>query len=179
MPRGHFNVLHAGSGGMLTTSQDNASHAVKANQTGIVRGSVLMVDTTEGAWVLATDNVESRGDANTPGPILYFALNDQGEPDVRMSGVLTALPCTASFPFETDQLDTDETWALGTYASAGAEGKLVPHTAGYTAVAVMIKAPFNRWINDKLHATELKTGGIGTVAHFRAIFQPQFAPTPA
>ena len=140
---GHFNVI---KGQYPSLSQLEETLLIKARETGIVRGTALVKDANTWRRGLTAD-----GGTLTygPGPVVYFALQAQEDPDVTMSKKITALPCLAPIRVETDQYD-------GTVV-AGSEGKflqvkntgVVGLAVDYaTACGIVTSAPTNRWSNN-------------------------------
>lgn len=166
MPQGHFVEMVPGATG---TNRPTRSLPIKSGQTAIKRGSVLVEDA--GEWRLSTTS--DNGGANSPGPVVYFALQDQDSPDVTMSGVLSAIPCTFSGVFQTDQFSG--TLAVGTKLMAG-NGVLIAHTDDKTVVAEVRKGNTIRWSNDRLASTAYggaqRTGAHITVLDFQSLYLP-------
>ena len=141
---GHLNVL---KGAYPSLSQLDETLPVKSGVTAIERGSALVKDSDE--WKLTDHTTDVDGGATgTPGPIVYFALQDQDDPDVQMAGnKLTALPCIAPCEIETDQYSG--TPAVGKYLRAGDAGKVtLLDTDGETAIGMCTKAATYRWSNN-------------------------------
>jgi len=164
MAKGHFNVL---KGAYPSLVQLDKTLKVADGVTDLVRGSTIRV--SSGTWVKTADDVASKGEAGTPGPVIYFALNDQDQPDVKMAGGLTALSCTMPIEVETDQYNG--TPAVGTLLVGGADGKVQAHAAGETAIGVVTKAAYRRWINDK-DVGGAALGGFGNVIAFMTMYSP-------
>lgn len=143
MPQGLLNILQPGE----NLSQLNVTKPVKSTETEIVRGSLIVED--GGEWrrtVAATD----AGAADTPGPVCFWSLQDQDQPDVNMAEGLSAIPCTANMLLETDQIASGGTFAVGGYVSAGDDGELQDHSDEETAVGVVKKTVTTRYANDRL-----------------------------
>lgn len=174
MPQGHFNVL---KGAYPTLDQLDKVLPVADAETGIVRGSTLRIDTSgaNDAWVRTAADAASQGAANTPGPVIYFALQDQGQPDVDMSGVVNAIPCTMPMEVETDQFDAGGTFAVGAFVSAGADGQVVDHADDLTAIGVVTKGPYSRWVNDAVAVAGKRTGARKNVIAFLTTYQPNLS----
>lgn len=167
MALGHFNVL---KGAYPTLAQLDESLPVADAETGIVRGSVLRINS--GEWVRTADDVASRGQTGTPGPIIYWALQDQVQPDVTMSGVLTGIPCTMPMEVETDQFLTAGTFAVGGQISAGAAGEVQDHANGETSIGIVSNGPHQRYANDAIAVTGQRTGAIINVISFWTTYSP-------
>lgn len=168
---GHLNVL---KGAYPSLSQLDETLPVKSDQTAIERGSALVKDSDE--WRLT--DVTTEGDAGatgTPGPIVYFALQDQNDPDVTMSKGLTALPCVSPCEIETDQYSG--TPEVGKYIRAADNGKVtILASTGQTAVGMCTKAATYRWSNsDGPNAgfPDQRTGGRIQVIAFWALYLPE------
>jgi hypothetical protein len=165
MANGHFNVV---KGAYPSLVQLDKTLPVGDGVTGLVRGSALYV--SSGAWLVTADDAASHGVAGTPGPVIYFALQDQGQTDVLMAGGLTALACTMPIEVETDQYVG--TPAVGTLLAGGAGGKVQAHVAGQTAIGVVTKAESRRFINDKVVSGTTTKGGFGNVLTFLTMYAP-------
>jgi hypothetical protein len=155
MPQGLLNILQSGQ----NLAQLNVTKSVKSTETGIVRGSLIVEDT--GAWRRTT--ALDAGSAGVAGPICYWSLQDQAQPDVSMADGLTGIPCTYNMLLETDQIDAGAALPTGGYVMAGADGKLTDHTDDLTAVGVVKKTVTTRWSNDRL-ADYTKGGAVRTGA---------------
>jgi hypothetical protein len=142
MPQGLLNILQPGE----NLAQLNETKPVKATETEIVRGSLIVEDGGEWRRTAASD----AGAENSPGPICYWALQDQVQPDVDMADGLSGIPCTHNMLLETDQIDPQSTFPAGGYVSAGDDGKLKDHVDDETAVGVVKKSITTRWANDRL-----------------------------
>lgn len=132
--KGFFNVL---KGAYPSLKQLDKSLPPKAGEA-IIRGSLIKEVAGEFALTEATD-------ATAPvAPMVYFALQGAGEPDVEMAGVVTGLSVAAPQEVETDQFTGAP--AVGAYLTAGA-GVLVAHADGENAYGVVTKASTYRWSN--------------------------------
>jgi hypothetical protein len=167
MAKGHFNVL---KGAYPSLVQLDKTLPVGDAVTSLVRGNTLRVDTSNDTWVKTADDAASKGAAGTPGPVIYFALQDQDQTDVSMAGGLTALSCAMPMEVETDQYNG--TPAVGTLLVGGLDGKVQAHADGETAVGVVTKAQHRRWINDKVVAGTSTRGGFGNVIAFTTMYAP-------
>lgn len=140
--QGFFNVL---KGAYPALKQLDKSLPPKDGDA-IIRGSLMKVANGEFALTVAAD----AGALNAPGPVVYFAFHQAGDPDVQMAGSITGMPVTAPCEVETDQIDVSGTpatdYAVGKYVQAG-DGVLAPHVDDATAVGVVTKAPVYRWAN--------------------------------
>ena len=130
MPQGHFNVL---KGAYPTLQQIDKSLPISSAETDIIRGSSLRIDTSGSVpqWVRTAADAASQGTATVAGPIIYFSLQDQSQPDVLRSGVLTGIPCTMPNTVETDQFDTGGSFPVNGFIMAGAAPtRMMPWRAG-------------------------------------------------
>jgi len=162
---GHFNVL---KGAYPSLGQLDETLSVGAAETDIVRGSALVRSGSD--W-----NLSEAADAGTDGaagPVVFFALQDQDDPDVTMAGALTALPCSAPCEVETDQFSGAP--VVGDYLMAGV-GVVMPHTDDKTAIGICSKAPTSRWSNNTIRAgayPDVATGTRISVIHFWTCYIP-------
>ena len=174
MANGHFNVI---KGAYPSLSQLDKALPVTGTSgalaSSIVRGSTLRI--VSNAFQITKDDVASHGAAGTPGPIVYWALQDYNAGDVLMSGKLNALPCVFPAEVETDQWDTSGTApTVGCYLMAGA-GVVKVHTTGCTAIGVCTSAPTYRWSNDAIRVPGQSTGNRRSCVKFWTIYQPELA----
>jgi hypothetical protein len=160
MPQGHLNILEPGE----HLLQRNETKPVKSTETAIVRGSLLVKENDEWRRTAATD----AGAVNSPGPVCYWSLQDQDQPDVDLAKGLTAVPCNWPMLIETDQIDAGGTFAQGGYVAAGDDGKLKDHADDETAVGVVKETIHYRWSNDRL-ADATKGGAVRTGARISVI----------
>ena len=138
---GHLNVL---KGAYPSLIQLDETAPVAPAVTDIVRGSVL-VKNAQNEWALCA--ASHAGGVDEPGAVPYFALQAQGDPDVKMAGALTALNGRMPCEMEIDQYDDTVAIAVGDYLALGTAGKLVKHATGETAVGICSKAATSRWSN--------------------------------
>lgn len=171
--QGFFNVL---KGAYPSLKQLDKSLAPKDGDA-IIRGSLMKVDSGEFALTAAAD----AGGANAPGPVVYFALQQAGDPDVQMAGSVTGMPVTAPCELETDQIDVSGTpatdYAVGNYVQAG-DGVLAPFTDDSTAVGIVTKAPYYRWANGIDAAGEYvgkRTGGRVMAIAIQTLYIPNLS----
>jgi hypothetical protein len=171
MPAGHFNVL---KGAYPTLQQIDKSLPVATSETGIVRGSAMRIDTSgpAPAFIRTDATSASQGALNTPGPIVYFSLQDQAQPDVLRAGVITGIPCTFPAEVETDQYDSGGSFPVNGRIMAGASGKVVDHTDDKTAIGVVTAGPTFRWVNDAVAVAGERTGARVSVIKFQTIYAP-------
>lgn len=167
MAKGHFNVL---KGAYPSLVQLDKTLQVGDAVTDLVRGNTLRVDTATNTWVKTADDAASKGVAGTPGPVIYFALQDQDQTDVSMAGGLTALSCTMPMEVETDQYNG--TPAVGALLVGGLGGKVQAHADGETACGVVTRAAYRRFINDATVAGTTTKGGYGNVIAFATMYAP-------
>ncbi len=143
MPQGLLNILEPGE----HLLQMNVTKKVASTETGIVRGSLIVIDSDE--WRRTATATEAGG-ANDPGPVCYFALQDQVQPDVAMADGLTGIPVTQRMKLETDQIAAGGTFPVGGYVSAGDNGLLKDHLDDETSLGVVLMTTTTRWSNDRL-----------------------------
>jgi hypothetical protein len=174
MPQGLLNILQSGQ----NLAQLNETKKVKATETGIVRGSLIVDDGGQWRRTAAAD----AGAADSPGPICFWSLQDQVQPDVDMADGLTGIPCTYNMLLETDQISSGGTFPLGGYVAAGDDGKLADHADGQTAVGVVKKSVTTRWSNDRLaDATKggaNRTGAPTDVIQIWTDYMPNLSTAP-
>jgi hypothetical protein len=139
---GLLNILEPGE----NLSQLNRTLPVSDQEDGIVRGSLIVEDAGEWRRSAATD----AGEADTPGPICFWSLQDQDQPDVEMANGLTGVPCTYNMLLETDQIDSGSSFPVGGYVSADDDGVIQDHSDDETAIGVVKKTVTARWANDRL-----------------------------
>jgi len=169
MPQGHLNVLHPGE----NLLQLNETLPVKSTETAIVRGSLLVKDGNEWRRSAAPDSFP--GGVGHAGPVCYWSLQDQVQPDVGFAKALTAIPCTYPMILETDQYNGG-VGAVGDFLMAGANGLLVAHVTNHTAIGVLRAVPGARWSNDRLANTTYggaqRTGAPVTVIQLLSVYIP-------
>ena len=153
----HLNFLKGAYG---TIRQIDKSLPVKSGEVGIERGSLLLVEGAEFRNAVAGDT-----------DMAYLSLHGQNEPDVQMTGVLTALPVNVtSGEVETDMFDG--ALAIGDKLTIGA-GKVIKLTNAATEVEVgtVTKAPAMRWVNNYRKPGAMRTGGRVSVIQFTPKFE--------
>ena len=165
MAKGHFNVI---KGAYPSLSQLDTTRKVADSVTGLVRGMTIRIDGSD-EWVRTADDAASKGQAGTPGPLIYFALQDQDQTDVAMAGGLSGICCNQSMEVETDQYNG--TPSVGTLLVGGLDGKVQAHAAGETAIGMVTKAQYRRWINDR-DVGGVSKGAYGNVIRFMTVFLP-------
>ena len=171
MPLGHFNVL---KGAYPSLAQIDVTRPANAAATGIVRGSALIINASD-EWILSEGTSATVGAANTPGPIIHFALQDFAQPDVTFAEGLTALPCRFPCEVETDQFDSAGTYALGTYLTGGTGGEVTDHNDDETACGIVTRVPYARWANDAVAVAGSRTGNRINVISFWTIYAPNLS----
>jgi hypothetical protein len=139
---GFFNVL---KGAYPSLRQLDKTLPIGSNSTAITRGSCMKIGTVgdAGKFVIANND---NGAAHTPGPVIYFSFQNAADPDVKMAGGITGMPCLMPCEVETDQFDQSAIVA-GSFLMSGAAGVLTLHTDDKTAVGVCTKAAAYRWSN--------------------------------
>src|SRR3990172_11633648 len=150
-----FNVLKGAYPGL---QQIDKTLAVGAQETAIVRGSLVRVD-VEGADNTPVFKLATATEATDPTAYIYFALVGQADFTAGMAGTIgqgpsggvariTALAVGMPMEFQTDQYDADNgTFAIGTLLTVADDGLLGEHSTGDNVVAQVTKAPFDRWVN--------------------------------
>jgi hypothetical protein len=169
---GHFNVL---KGAYPSLKQLDKTLPLGTGGSGIVRGSCMVVDSN--AFRPAVD--ADAGSVTVNGGIVYFALQNAGDPDVQMANGITGLPCIMPMEVETDCYDASANLALGEFlmVKTGAAlqagfGILTKHTANKTAVGVCTKAAYTRWSNNAVAVAGIKTGNKISVISFWTMYAP-------
>jgi len=174
----HFNVLKGDYPGL---SQLDETLPIKAGETGIARGSVLVNDAGSFRRCLASDHAS----AGHAGAMAFFSFQAQADPDVVMANGITAQPCFAPCEVETDMYVAGQGLVAGAYlmttgtAPATNLGKLALHTTGCTAVGLITKAPYTRWSNVATPAggsyPSARQGALINVIAFWSCFLPNLA----
>jgi hypothetical protein len=174
---GHLSVIKGAAPSLHQLDTIAPLAPISAGQTPVTRGSLMYLAATgpnAGKFVKTGDNVASHGDEDTAGPIVHWALHDAGDPDVKMARVMAAYPCTMPLELETSSFDDAQTYALGQKVMAGADGKLVPHVAGATAIGSVTVPPAVRWINNAVAVPGERTGNRGSVITIQTMYLPRF-----
>jgi len=174
-----LNVL---KGAYPSLQQISKDHLIAADAA-FERGSCLVETTSNG---VTTWKVAGTTDAADPGAVVHFSLHGADDYQTMQAGSLSgsgyvpkvsALSCTMPMEIETDMFSGDGI-AVGDYLMVGANGKLVKHTSGNTAVLQVTKAPYTRWANNA-DATGINTGfrqgSNVTVIAGRTVFLPKLA----
>jgi hypothetical protein len=154
---GFFNVL---KGAYPSLRQLDKTLPIGSNSTAITRGSCMKIGTVgadAGKFVIANND---NGAANVPGPVIYFAFQNYADPDVKMAGGITGMPCLMPCEVETDQFDQSNIVA-GSFLMSGAAGALTLHLDDRTAVGVCTKAASYRWSNQAPTASSDSTPRTG------------------
>jgi len=177
---GWFKTL---KGDSPSLAQIDKTLSVGVGEEGIVRGTLLRIDSSYNQSAGGVFRAAQAADAGDPATYIYFALIAQDDFQAGMAGSIgqgVAARSTAALPgeaagagaaritglavgqpqeFETDQFTgTDGQFVVGTKLTCGADGKLVPHTAGDCVIATVTAAPFHRWVNDAAVAGVNRTG---------------------
>lgn len=169
---GWFNVL---KGAYPSLQQIDKTLAVKAGETGIVRGSLIYQEGN-------TFRLAGAAQATDPTAYIFIALMGQNDLVAGMAGtigqgapggtaVITGLAIGMPFEFETDQFAADS-YAIGNLLSVGASGKLVLHGTDDNVVAQVTKAVRSRWVNDAIAITGWRTGANVNVITARSLWIP-------
>lgn len=168
----HFNVL---KGAYPSLKQLDKTLPLGTGRSSIVRGSAMRIDPATNKFVPTAADVASQGAAGVPGPVIYFSLQNAGDPDVVMANGITGIPCTMPNEVETDQYDTGASISVGSFLMAGADGKVTLHTTGKTAIGLVTKAAYSRWSNNAVAVEGVKTGNRISVIAFLTIYAPDMA----
>lgn len=173
-----LNVIK-GSG--LTMNQVDKSLLVSASETGVIqRGTAMYVDENN-EWRIA--GATQAGSETVAGAVIYFALQPSTDLTAQAAGgvpangsvqaKVTGLACTSALELELDMFtgELDGTMLL----SVGANGRLVEHTDGATAVARCTAEPYVRWANDAVAVAGWRTGANVTVIRALTMYAPQIA----
>jgi len=165
-------------------AQIDMTLSVGVGEEGIVRGTLLRVDSSYNTAGGGVFRAAQAVDAADPATYIYFALVGQDDYQAGMAGSIgqgVATQSTADLPneaagagaaritglavgqpeaFETDQFTgVDGLFPVGTKLTCGDDGKLVPATAGDCVIATVTVAPFYRWVNDAAVDGVNRTGG--------------------
>ena len=164
-----FNVL---KGAYPSLRQLDKTLPLGAGATSIVRGTCMKIDA--GTFVIADS---ANGGVHDPGPVIYFSFQNASDPDVKMAGGITGMPCTMPCEVETDMYSGAP--VVGNFLMSGAAGVLAVHTgtvaAPKTAVGLVTKAPAYRWSNQAVQVAGVSTGNkIQTIA-FWTMYAPNLA----
>ncbi len=134
----------------------------------ITRGNAIYI--AAGKFVKSTADAAGQGSATVAGPVAYFSLGNSADPDAKMAGVISGLACTDAYRLELDSYTG--TPAVGDYMAMGADGNLVPHTDGLTAVLRVTKAAYTRYSNNAAVPGKDRTGNTITVIEGDTCFLP-------
>lgn len=184
MPQGHLNVMEAGENLLM----HQKSLPVKSGQTAIKRGSVIVEMGGEWRLALTTDIAitDDSGEEDVPGSICYWSLQDQDQPDVKMAGKLTGVPCTFPMLLEVDQIKDSDGFAVGSFVQGGdddgdpvVQGVIKLHVDDHTTIGVVKQTKTTRWSNDRLANTALggaqRTGAIITCVQIWTLYIPNLS----
>lgn len=160
---------------------------ISASETGeVVRGSAV---------VIGSDNCFRLGvygdgyTAGTIGKIVFWALQGAENYEAQAAGsvsqpVIAGLPCTFPLEIETDQyLESKATGAItynvGDFLQVGAydggavgAGKVAPKVDKGTAIGVVTRAPYRRWVNSATAVENQRTGNNVNVIRFITVYAP-------
>jgi hypothetical protein len=178
-----LNVL---KGAYPSLQQISKDHVIEASAQ-FERGTCLVEKTeTSGADSVTKWAVAGVDDAADKTKVVHFALQGSDDYQALMAGnvsgtgyvaKVTAISCLQPMEIETDMFVGDDLKA-GDYLMVGANGKLVKHTTGKTAVLQVTKAPYVRWSNnaDATGVTAgFRQGTNVTVIAGRTVFLPALA----
>lgn len=163
---------------------------VGADETDIVRGSIVYVDENGGDPVFRLADVAQASDAEADLHIVLVGQDDfqagmagsigQGQsPDTLYAdnpsrAVITALSFHMPMEFQTDEWETtgyDGNYNVGTLLTVGAGGKLTPREdTTEVTLAQVTKFPFVRWVNNAVAIPGRRTGANVTVLQARTMY---------
>lgn len=144
-------------GASPSLAQIDKTLSVGVGEEGIVRGTLLRIDSSYEQENGGVFRMAQAADATDPATMIYIALVGQDDYQAGMAGTIgqgvaggvariTGLSAVMPQEFETDQFDGD--LAVGTKLTCGDDGKLVAAVAGDCVVAIVTKANSTRWVND-------------------------------
>ena len=168
---GFFNVLKGEYPGL---KQLDKTLPLGTGATVLVRGSLMYVDPSTNKFIPAAANQATQGTAAIPGAVMYWALQNADDPDVKMANGITGLPCTMPMEVETDQFDTSSI-VLGSFVMGGANAKLTLHTDGLTACGRCTKAAYTRWSNNAVAVAGVRTGNRISVISLQTMYAPSLS----
>jgi len=169
----YLNVI---KGNYPGAGQVDKTAAVNSSETGIVRGSLLRLNSA-GEFVRTADDAASHGDETTPGARVFIALHNQNDPDVQKAGVMAALDAHQDMVIETDQYDAAGTYTIGTQLAAGADGKYRVAADDETVIGIVEAAPKKVFDNsayvDNVPGAFPFNGNYVEVLTVRCLYAPQ------
>lgn len=166
---GWFNVL---KGSYPALDMITTTLPMKAGQTDIVRGSLLVNDAGNFRLSAAGDN---QADI-----VPYFALQAQTDWNAKMAGnlatqipTLGGIPVTYNMEVETDQFNTAIAYTVNDKLMIGA-GVVTKHVAAAqnTVIGIVTGVPRKRWVNDAPVAGGQRTGQAVQVISFLTLYIP-------
>ena len=147
----------------------------------VERGTCLVLEAgTDGAPIFKRATAVTAQDV---GKKIYFSLHSENDYQAAMAGggflggapVITGLDCEADSEFETEMYE-DAEYAIGTYLTTSANGKLTPVTdqlKGTVNICGQVtKVPATRWRNEVDGISQFHTGGNVSYITFRATWLP-------
>jgi len=176
-------VLNVLKGAYPTLQQIDKTLPKSADETGDIERGSLLYENADNEWRIA--GVAQAGTANTiPGPFLFLALMPDTDlvagmaGDVPTSGnepVLTGLAISPSVEIETDMYDSGGSYTVGQFLKVGANGNFVAQTDGFTAIGIVTKTPYTRWVNNAPAVTGWRTGNNVSVIALRTMYVPNLS----
>lgn len=171
-------LLNVKKGPYPSLTQMDKELLLSADETGEVERGICLYQDSDDEWRIAGET--QAGDATTPGEVIYFALQPEGDLTAQMAGgapgtdglqpKIAALACTPTIEIETDMFDG--TPSSGDNLSVGADGKLVEHSDGETVIARVTKAPYTRWVNNAEAVSGWRTGNNVTAIRALTMYAP-------
>ena len=171
-------VLNVKKGAYPSLIQIDKEALLSADESGSTeRGSLLYLNDS-GEWRVA--GATQAGDATHPGAFCYFSFQADSDLTAQMAGgvpvsanqrpKLAGIACSPSIEIETDMYTGSP--LLNSFMAAGANGKLVVHVTGNTALLKVTRAPYVRWINNAVAVTGWRTGNNVTVVRGLTMYVP-------
>ena len=171
-------VLNVKKGAYPSLTQIDKEALLSADESiAVERGSLLYLD-DDGEWRVA--GATQAGDSTHPGAFCYFAFQADSDLTAQMAGgvpvsanqrpKIAAISGSPTIEIETDMLTGSPD--LGDFMMAGANGKLVVHETGKTALLKVTRAPYVRWINNAVAVTGWRTGNNVTCVRGVTMYVP-------
>jgi hypothetical protein len=171
-------VLNVKKGAYPSLIQIDKEALLSADETvAVERGSLLYLNGS-GEWRVA--GAAQAGDTTHPGTFCYFAFQSDSDLTAQMAGgvpvsanqrpKIAGIACSPTIEVETDMFTGSP--ALNQFMAAGANGRLVVHADGNTALLRVTRAPYVRWINNAVAVTGWRTGNNLTVVRGVTMYVP-------
>ena len=171
-------VLNVKKGAYPSLVQIDKEALLSAHETGTVERGQLLYLNGDGEWQVAS--ATQAGDATHPGTFCYLAFQADSDLTAQMAGgvpvsanqhpKIAGLAVSPTIEIETDMFTGSP--ALGNFMAAGANGRLVVHTSGATALLKVTRAPYVRWINNAVAVTGWRTGNNVAVVRGVTMYVP-------